>query len=100
MDASASLFPDTPAHVPPAERLRPYFADDMIGQRHLPGSDKLLRVTSASGEPHSMIFWGLPEMGEITLAQLMADIFDTGFIALLTVLSGVKDIRGTVEYVG
>ncbi|MGL6156074.1 MAG: replication-associated recombination protein A, partial [Ralstonia mannitolilytica] len=83
--------------MPLAERLRPHSADDVIGQQHLLGPGKPLRVAFASGEPHSMILWGPPGVGKTTLARLMADAFDAEFIALSAVLSGVKDIREAVE---
>ncbi|CEJ18691.1 ATPase AAA [Ralstonia solanacearum] len=83
--------------MPLAERLRPHSVDEVIGQRHLLGQGKPLRVAFASGEPHSMILWGPPGVGKTTLARLMADAFDAEFIALSAVLSGVKDIREAVE---
>jgi putative ATPase len=83
--------------APLAERLRPRTLDDVIGQQHLLGEGKPLRVAFASGEPHSMILWGPPGVGKTTLARLMADSFDAEFIALSAVLSGVKDIREAVE---
>ncbi|ANJ73237.1 AAA family ATPase [Ralstonia insidiosa] len=83
--------------MPLAERLRPHTADDVIGQQHLLGPGKPLRVAFASGEPHSMILWGPPGVGKTTLARLMAHAFDAEFIALSAVLSGVKDIREAVE---
>ncbi|WP_026075904.1 replication-associated recombination protein A [Noviherbaspirillum massiliense] len=84
--------------LPPlAERLRPRSLDDVIGQQHLLGPGKPLRVAFESGEPHSMILWGPPGVGKTTLARLMADSFDADFIALSAVLSGVKDIREAVE---
>ncbi|SDV47954.1 replication-associated recombination protein A [Chitinasiproducens palmae] len=87
-----------PAHATPlAERLRPKNIGEVIGQRHLLGPDKPLAVAFASGEPHSMILWGPPGVGKTTLARLMANAFDSAFIALSAVLSGVKDIREAVE---
>ena len=85
------------ASVPLAERLRPHTIDDVIGQRHLLGKGKPLRVAFESGRPHSMILWGPPGVGKTTLARLMADAFKAYFIALSAVLSGVKDIRDAVE---
>ena len=85
------------SNTPLAERLRPRTLDDVIGQQHLLGEGKPLRVAFASGEPHSMILWGPPGVGKTTLARLMADSFDAEFIALSAVLSGVKDIREAVE---
>jgi putative ATPase len=83
--------------APLAERLRPHSFDDVIGQQHLLGLGKPLRVAFESGEPHSMILWGPPGVGKTTLARLMADSFHAEFIALSAVLSGVKDIRDAVE---
>lgn len=83
--------------IPLAERLRPKNLDEVIGQQHLLGQGKPLRVAFQSGEPHSMILWGPPGVGKTTLARLMADGFHAEFIALSAVLSGVKDIREAVE---
>jgi putative ATPase len=70
---------------------------DVIGQQHLLGEGKPLRVAFESGEPHSMLLWGPPGVGKTTLARLMAQAFQAEFIALSAVLSGVKDIRDAVE---
>ena len=86
------------ANIPLAERLRPQSLDEVIGQQHLLGPGKPLRVAFESGEPHSMILWGPPGVGKTTLARLMADSFNAEFIALSAVLSGVKDIREAVEH--
>ncbi len=83
--------------APLAERLRPRTIDDVIGQQHLLGPGKPLRVAFESGESHSMILWGPPGVGKTTLARLMADSFNAEFMALSAVLSGVKDIREAVE---
>jgi putative ATPase len=68
----------------------------VVGQQHLLGPGKPLRVAFESGKPHSMILWGPPGSGKTTLARLMAQAFDAEFIALSAVLSGVKDIRDAV----
>jgi putative ATPase len=83
--------------VPLAERLRPTSIDEVIGQQHLLGAGKPLRVAFESGQPHSMILWGPPGVGKTTLARLMAQGFQAEFMALSAVLSGVKDIREAVE---
>lgn len=84
--------------VPPlAEALRPATLDEVIGQRHLLGPGKPLRVAFESGRPHSMILWGPPGVGKTTLARLTANAFDCSFIALSAVFAGVKEIRAAME---
>src|SRR2546426_2014949 len=91
------LFP-APAPVPPlAEALRPRSLDEFVGQQHLLGPGKPLRLAFDSGKPHSMILWGPPGTGKTTIARLMADAFDAEFIALSAVFSGVKDIKDAVQ---
>ena len=90
-------FADVSGAAPLAERLRPKSLDEVIGQQHLLGPGKPLRVAFESGRLHSMILWGPPGTGKTTLARLMADAFDAQFIAMSAVLGGVKDIREAVE---
>jgi len=87
--------PHQPA-APLAERLRPQHIDDVIGQSHLLGAGKPLRLAFQSGKLHSMILWGPPGVGKTTLARLMASAFDAEFVPLSAVLSGVKDIREAI----
>jgi len=82
---------------PLAEALRPERLDEVVGQSHLLGPGKPLRLAFASGKPHSMIFWGPPGVGKTTLARLTASAFDCAFIALSAVFAGVKDIRAAME---
>src|SRR5574340_1010375 len=84
-------------HVPLAERLRPRTLDAVVGQTHLLGPGKPLRLAFDSGKLHSMILWGPPGVGKTTLARLTAQAFGADFIAISAVLSGVKDIREAVE---
>lgn len=90
------LFSQEP-QAPLAESLRPKKLSDVVGQSHLLGEGKPLRLAFQSGKPHSMIFWGPPGVGKTTLARLTAHSFDCEFIALSAVFSGVKDIRAAME---
>jgi len=87
--------PNQPA-APLAERLRPKHIAEVIGQSHLLGEGKPLRLAFQSGKLHSMILWGPPGVGKTTLARLMASAFDAEFVPLSAVLSGVKDIRDAI----
>ncbi|MFO7747285.1 MAG: AAA family ATPase, partial [Orrella sp.] len=92
----ADLFHRDPK-APLAERMRPGHVDEVIGQAHLLGPGKPLRLAFEAGQPHSMILWGPPGVGKTTLARLMADAFDCAFIAISAVFAGVKDIRAAME---
>jgi len=83
--------------APLAERMRPRTLDEVVGQGHLLGPGRPLRVAFESAQPHSMILWGPPGVGKTTLARLMADAFGLDFIAVSAVLGGVKDIRAAVD---
>ncbi|CAE6731485.1 replication-associated recombination protein A [Candidatus Nitrotoga fabula] len=93
-----SLFGPTDPVVPLAERLRPKHIDQIVGQFHLLGPGRPLRLAFESGKPHSMILWGPPGVGKTTLARLMATAFDAEFVPLSAVLSGVKDIRDAIAH--
>ncbi len=90
------LFGKREPRAPLAEQLRPRTLDEVVGQFHLLGAGKPLRLAFESGKPHSMILWGPPGVGKTTLARLMAQAFDAEFIAISAVFSGVKEIREAV----
>jgi len=97
-DAAGGAPGDAPtSDAPLADRLRPQRLDQVIGQRHLLGPGRPLRVAFESGRLHSMILWGPPGVGKTTLARLVAGTVDAQFIVLSAVLAGVKDIRDAVE---
>jgi len=92
----ADLFKASP-RPPLAEALRPRSLDEVVGQKHLLGPGKPLRVAFESGRPHSMILWGPPGVGKTTLARLTAHAFDCAFIAISAVFAGVKEIRAAMD---
>jgi putative ATPase len=91
------LFPARLPVPPLAEAMRPKSLADVVGQQHLLGPGKPLRLAFEAGKPHSMILWGPPGVGKTTLARLMADAFDAEFIALSAAFAGVKDIKEAVQ---
>lgn len=84
------------SYQPLAARLRPTTLDEFIGQEHLLGEGKPLRLAIQSGTLHSMIFWGPPGTGKTTLARLIANHAKAHFDSLSAVFSGVKDIRESI----
>jgi putative ATPase len=94
---SPDLFAKREPDAPLADRLRPRTLDDVVGQAHLIGPGKPLRLAFEARKPHSMILWGPPGVGKTTLARLMAQAFEADFIAISAVFSGVKDIREAVQ---
>ncbi len=87
-----------PAPLSPlADRMRPRTLDQFLGQAHIVGEGKPLRMAIESDRLHSLIFWGPPGTGKTTLATLIAHQTGAQFLSLSAVLSGVKDIRAAVE---
>ncbi|MFN2308555.1 MAG: replication-associated recombination protein A [Gammaproteobacteria bacterium] len=82
---------------PLADRLRPRDLHAFVGQQHLLGPGKPLRLAIETGHLHSMVLWGPPGTGKTTLARLLAHTAGAEFATLSAVLAGVKDIRAAVE---
>ncbi|MFM0554157.1 replication-associated recombination protein A [Paraburkholderia sediminicola] len=83
----------TQPRAPLAEQLRPESLDDVVGQSHLLGPGKPLRLALDSQRLHSFILWGPPGVGKTTIARLAARAFDYEFIAESAVAAGVKELR-------
>src|SRR3990167_4767871 len=83
--------------TPLAARMRPNSLENFVGQQHLLGKNKSLRLAIETGVLHSMVFWGPPGTGKTTLAQLTAKATNAYFETISAVLAGVKDIRAIVE---
>jgi putative ATPase len=78
---------------PLADRMRPRTLDEFVGQEHLVGPGKPLRVQIERDDPGSMIFWGPPGTGKTTLAKIIANVTKAEFIEFSAVLAGIKEIK-------
>jgi len=79
--------------TPLAERMRPRTLDEFVGQVHLLGPGKPLRLAIEGDDPTSMIFWGPPGTGKTTLAKIIAQMTQASFIEFSAVMSGIKEIK-------
>ncbi|HSW39514.1 MAG TPA: replication-associated recombination protein A [Acidobacteriota bacterium] len=96
-----SLFSDadeTPVSkdAPLAERLRPRSLDEVVGQEHLIGEGKVLRLMVEQDRLASIILWGPPGAGKTTIARIMAKETASPFISYSAVLSGIKEIKNVM----
>jgi putative ATPase len=83
----------SPGARPLADRMRPRTLDEFVGQEHLVGPGKPLRVQIERDDPGSMIFWGPPGTGKTTLAKIIASVTKAEFIEFSAVLAGIKEIK-------
>ncbi|MFA6468063.1 MAG: replication-associated recombination protein A [Bacteroidota bacterium] len=83
-------------NIPLAERVRPKTLDQFVGQSHLLGQGKPLRLMVEKDELRSFILWGPPGVGKTTLARIIAQQTKSEFFALNAVSSGVKDVREVI----
>jgi putative ATPase len=73
--------------------MRPRTLEEYVGQEHLLGLGKPLRVQIERDDPGSMIFWGPPGVGKTTLAKIIAETTKANFVEFSAVLSGIKEIK-------
>jgi putative ATPase len=73
--------------------MRPRSLDELVGQEHLVGPGKPLRVQIERDDATSMIFWGPPGVGKTTLAKIIAETTQATFIEFSAVTSGIKEIK-------
>jgi putative ATPase len=82
---------------PLAARLRPRALDDIVGQEHLVGPGRPLRVLVEADRLSSAILWGPPGTGKTTLAEVIAGTTRRAFEPLSAVAATVKDVREVLE---
>ena len=78
---------------PLANRIRPLDLGGFVGQEHLVGDGKPLRLAIENGHIFSFILWGTPGTGKTTLARIYANAINAEFYELSAVSAGKEDIR-------
>jgi len=78
---------------PLADRMRPRTLEEYVGQEHLIGPGKPLRVQIERDDAGSILFWGPPGTGKTTLAKINAKMTRAEFIEFSAVLAGIKEIK-------
>jgi len=99
-DNSQSLQKNTspiPIGEPLAARMRPRTLDEILGQEHLLGPDRVLRRSIEADTITSMILWGPPGSGKTTLAEVIAHHTHARFVRLSAVSAGVADLRKVMD---
>ena len=82
---------------PLASRIRPASLDGFVGQAHLVGKEKPLRLAIENGHVFSFVLWGTPGTGKTTLARIYANAINAEFHELSAVSAGKDDIRKIVR---
>ncbi len=83
--------------APLASRLRPTSLDEVVGQQHIIGKDKLLYRAILADKLQSVIFYGPPGTGKTTLAQVIAKTTSAAFTQINATAAGKKDMEAVVE---
>lgn len=82
---------------PLASRLRPATLEEVVGQQHIIGKDKLLYRAIAADKVSSVIFYGPPGTGKTTLAKVIANTTSAEFVQINATSAGKKDMEEVVE---
>jgi putative ATPase len=81
---------------PLADRMRPRTLEEYVGQEHLLGPGKPLRMQIERDQLTSMILWGPPGVGKTTLARVIAKRTHYEFVAFSAVLTGIKEVKAVM----
>jgi putative ATPase len=84
--------------TPLAEFMRPENLEEVVGQSHLLGKQKIIRELIQKKLPASLILWGPPGSGKTTLARIIAKETGTEFLELSAVTSGKADVTKVIEH--
>jgi putative ATPase len=82
---------------PLASKIRPNSLDEIIGQQHLIGEGKPIRIATEQKHLFSFILWGPPGVGKTTISRIYAKSIDAECFELSAVSTGKDDIRKIVE---
>src|SRR5436853_2392249 len=82
---------------PLANTIRPRTLDEFVGQKHLVGAGKPLRLAIEQGHVFSFVLWGTPGTGKTTLARIYANAINAHFYELSAVSAGKDDIRKIIK---
>ena len=82
---------------PLASRMRPTTLDEVVGQQHIVGKDKLLYRAIMADKLSSIIFYGPPGTGKTTLAKVIANTTSAEFTAINATAAGKKDMEQVVQ---
>ncbi|HRI04119.1 MAG TPA: replication-associated recombination protein A [Pyrinomonadaceae bacterium] len=82
---------------PLANEIRPQSLDEFVGQSHLVGTGKPVRLAIEQGHIFSFVLWGTPGTGKTTLARIYANAIKAEFYELSAVSAGKEDIRRIVK---
>ena len=83
--------------APLASRLRPETLDEVVGQKHIIGKDKLLYRAIKADKLGSIIFYGPPGTGKTTLARVIANTTSARFEQINATVAGKKDMEDVVK---
>jgi len=82
---------------PLASRLRPTTLDEVVGQEHIIGKDKLLYRAIQADKLSSLLFYGPPGTGKTTLAKVIANTTSAEFLQINATSAGKKDMEGVIQ---
>lgn len=83
--------------LPLASRMRPVSIDEIVGQQHIIGKDKLLYRAIKADRLGSIILYGPPGVGKTTIARVIANTTNSHFCKLNATSAGIKDVEKIIE---